>query len=319
MKTLLEYVWLDAEEQLRSKIKIAEGDIQELSLVPKWSYDGSSTGQATGDHSDCILTPVKIYPNPFHFNGWLVMCETEKRAAIKFEDSDDYWFGFEQEYFIMNGGNRPLGWQDGEPGPQGPYYCGVGASKVAGRKVVSDHMIKCINAEINITGTNAEVALGQWEYQVFSKGAKNAGDDLWMSRYILERVAEEHGYDINIQPKPRKGDWNGSGMHTNFSTDEMRNGARLGTFTDILSKMHDRHAEHIAVYGKHNEERLTGKHETASIDQFTYGEGNRGASVRIPLETIESGYTSGYLEDRRPASNANPYDITKVIIDTVYK
>ena len=319
MKTLLEYVWLDAGEQLRSKIKIAEGDIQELSLVPKWSYDGSSTGQATGDHSDCILTPVKIYPNPFHFNGWLVMCETEKRSAIKFEDSDDYWFGFEQEYFIMNGGNRPLGWQDGEPGPQGPYYCGVGASKVAGRKVVSDHMIKCINAEINITGTNAEVALGQWEYQVFSKGAKNAGDDLWMSRYILERVAEEHGYDINIQPKPRKGDWNGSGMHTNFSTDEMRNGARLGTFTDILSKMHDRHAEHIAVYGKHNEERLTGKHETASIDQFTYGEGNRGASVRIPLETIESGYTSGYLEDRRPASNANPYDITKVIIDTVYK
>ena len=319
MKTLLEYVWLDAEEQLRSKIKIAEGDIQELSLVPKWSYDGSSTGQATGDHSDCILTPVKIYPNPFHFNGWLVMCETEKRAAIKFKDSDDYWFGFEQEYFIMNGGNRPLGWADGEPGPQGPYYCGVGASKVAGRKVVSDHMIKCINAEINITGTNAEVALGQWEYQVFSKGAKNAGDDLWMSRYILERVAEEHSYDINIQPKPRKGDWNGSGMHTNFSTDEMRNGAKLGTFTDILSKMHDRHAEHIAVYGKHNEERLTGKHETASIDQFTYGEGDRGASVRIPLETIESGYTSGYLEDRRPASNANPYDITKVIIDTVYK
>ncbi len=113
MKTLLEYVWLDAEEQLRSKIKIAEGDIQELSLVPKWSYDGSSTGQATGDHSDCILTPVKIYPNPFHFNGWLVMCETEKRSAIKFEDSNDYWFGFKQEYFIMNGGNRPLGWQDG--------------------------------------------------------------------------------------------------------------------------------------------------------------------------------------------------------------
>jgi glutamine synthetase len=317
MKTVLEYVWLDANEQLRSKIKVAEGDIDKLELVPVWGYDGSSTGQASGEDSDCKLTPVKIYHNPFHFNGWLVMCSTEKREAITFEDSDDYWFGFEQEYFIMNGHNKPLGWTGGEPGPQGPYYCGVGASKVAGREVVSDHMIKCIDAEIDITGTNAEVALGQWEYQVFSKGAKNAGDDLWMSRYILERVAEEYGYDINIEPKPIKGDWNGSGMHTNFSTDEMRNNSQLGVYTDILDKMKDRHAEHIAVYGKDNDQRLTGKHETASIDQFTYGEGNRGASVRIPPETVGSDYTTGYLEDRRPASNANPYDITKAIIDTI--
>jgi|TARA_B110001454_G_scaffold46722_1_gene45978 glutamine synthetase len=317
MKTVLEYIWLDANEQLRSKIKVTEGDINKLELVPSWSYDGSSTDQAPGDRSDCILTPVKIYHNPFHFDGWLVMCSTEKREAITFEDSDDYWFGFEQEYFITNGSNKPLGWANGEPGPQGPYYCGVGASNVAGREVVSDHMTKCIDAEINITGTNAEVALGQWEYQVFSKGAKNAGDDLWTSRYILERVAEEHGCDINIEPKPIKGDWNGSGMHTNFSTDKMRNNSQLGVYTDILDKMKDRHAEHIAVYGKDNDQRMTGKHETASIDEFTYGEGNRGASVRIPPETVESNYTTGYLEDRRPASNANPYDITKVIIDTI--
>ena len=317
MKTVLEYVWLDANEQLRSKTKVAEGDINKLELVPFWSYDGSSTDQAPGDHSDCTLTPVKLYHNPFYFNGWLVMCSTEKREAITFEDSNDYWFGFEQEYFITNGSNKPLGWANGEPGPQGPYYCGVGASKVAGREVVSDHMTKCIDAEIDITGTNAEVALGQWEYQVFSKGAKNAGDDLWTSRYILERVAEEHGCDINIEPKPIKGDWNGSGMHTNFSTDKMRNNSQLGVYTDILDKMKDRHAEHIAVYGKDNDQRMTGKHETASIDEFTYGEGNRGASVRIPPETVGSDYTTGYLEDRRPASNANPYDITKAIIDTI--
>ena len=318
MKTLLEYVWLDADEQLRSKIKIADGDINTLEKVPSWSYDGSSTGQAPGDHSDCILTPVKIYYNPFHFNGWLVLCDSDKRKAITFEDKDSYWFGFEQEYFIMNGGNRPLGWQAEDPGPQGPYYCGVGASKVAGRKVVSDHMLKSINAEINITGTNAEVALGQWEYQVFSKGAKNAGDDLWMSRYILERVAEEHGYDINIQPKPVKGDWNGSGMHTNFSTDEMRHDADVELFVDICDKFSNRHAEHIAVYGKDNDQRLTGLHETHDIHTFSYGEGDRGASIRIPIETVDNNYKSGYLEDRRPAGNANPYDITKVIIDTIY-
>jgi len=317
MKTVLEYVWLDANERLRSKTKVAEGDINKLELVPTWGYDGSSTGQAPGEDSDCKLTPVKIYHNPFHFDGWLVMCSTEKREAITFEDSNDYWFGFEQEYFITNGTNKPLGWENGEPGPQGPYYCGVGASKVAGREIISDHMTKCIDAEIDITGTNAEVALGQWEYQVFSKGAKNAGDDLWMSRYILERVAEEHGYDINIEPKPIKGDWNGSGMHTNFSIDSMRNNANKGIYDSILDKLKEKHDEHIAVYGKDNDQRMTGKHETASIDEFTYGEGNRGASVRIPPETVGSDYTTGYLEDRRPAGNANPYDITKAIIDTI--
>ena len=320
MKTLLEYVWLDADEQLRSKIKIAEGDLHELSLIPKWSYDGSSTGQAPGNHSDVTLTPVKIYYNPFHINGWLVMCETEKRKEITI-DSNEHWFGFEQEYFIMGNG-RPLGWPSemrGDPAPQGPYYCGVGASKVAGRDVVSDHMIKCMNAGLDITGTNAEVALGQWEYQLFSKGAANAADDLWISRYILERVAESHGYDINFHPKPVHGDWNGSGLHTNFSTEEMRTDANVELFVDICEKFADNHAKHIAVYGKDNDQRLTGLHETHDINTFSYGEGDRGASIRIPIGTIENNYKSGYLEDRRPASNANPYDITKVIINTIYE
>ena len=163
MKTVLEYVWLDANEKLRSKVKVAEGNISSLEKVPVWSYDGSSTDQAPGDHSDVTLTPVKLYPNPFLAGAFLVMCSTEKREAITFEDSDGYWFGFEQEYFITNGTGKPLGWENGEPGPQGPYYCGIGASKVAGRDVVSDHMTKCIEANIDITGTNAEVALGQWE------------------------------------------------------------------------------------------------------------------------------------------------------------
>ena len=249
------------------------------------------------------------------------MCEVvddehNKRALIK-NDSQTYWFGFEQEYFIYRHG-RPLGWPaSSDAMPQGPYYCGVGAENVAGRTFVDEHMQACMHAGIRITGTNAEVALGQWEYQVFGTGQKGAGDDLWMSRYILSRLGEQFGFEINLDPKPIKGDWNGSGLHCNFSTDAMRSNSSLGVYQDILSKLSNRHDEHIAVYGKNNDQRLTGKHETASIDEYTYGEGDRGASIRIPVETVDAGYKTGYLEDRRPASNANPYEVTKVIIDTI--
>ena len=325
--TILEYVWLGANNELRSKTKVVSGEMSLVAEMPLWSFDGSSTEQAPGNHSDCILKPVKAYPNPFHVmtvnDYYLVMCEVvddehNKRALIK-SDSHTYWFGFEQEYFIYRHG-RPLGWPaSSDAMPQGPYYCGVGAENVAGRTFVDEHMQMCLHAGIRITGTNAEVALGQWEYQVFGTSQKGAADDLWMSRYILERLGEQFGFVINFEPKPIEGDWNGSGLHTNFSTDAMRTNSSMGYYQDILSKMNDRHEEHIAVYGKDNDKRLTGKHETQSIDKFTYGEGDRGASIRIPVETVDAKYKSGYLEDRRPASNANPYEITKVIIDTLDK
>ena len=323
--TILEYVWLGANNELRSKTKVVSGEVSLVAEMPLWSFDGSSTEQAPGNHSDCILKPVKAYPNPFQVmtvnDYYLVMCEVvddihNKRALIT-SDSNTYWFGFEQEYFIYRHG-RPLGWPaSSDAMPQGPYYCGVGAENVAGRTFVDEHMQACLHAGIRITGTNAEVALGQWEYQVFGTGQKGAGDDLWMSRYILERLGEQFGFVINFEPKPIEGDWNGSGMHTNFSTDSMRTNSSMGHYMDILSKLNSRHDEHIAVYGKDNDKRLTGLHETQSIEKFTYGEGDRGASIRIPVETVDNHYKSGYLEDRRPASNANPYEITKVIIDTI--
>ena len=331
MKTILEYVWLGANNELRSKTKVVSGNINFIKDVPQWAFDGSSTGQAPGDNSDCILNPVKLYPNPFQ-DDYLVMCEvlingsknfyvahdTNKRSLIH-GDSQTYWFGFEQEYVIWKDGS-PIGFPSGGkmPKPQGSYYCGVGSENVAGRDFVDEHMQACLHAELDIKGTNAEVMIGQWEYQLFGHGAKESADDLWMSRYILERLAEQYEYDINYHPKPVKGDWNGSGLHTNFSIASMRNmNTNMGTFYDIIDKLEKRHNEHIAVYGKDNDQRLTGLHETQSIDKFTYGESDRGSSIRIPVQVIESGYTEGYLEDRRPAANANPYEITKAIIDTI--
>ena len=304
--------------ELRSKIKIAEGDLCKLDLIPSWSYDGSSTGQATGDHSDCILTPVKIYPNPFHFNGWLVMCDTEKRSAIDFEDSDDYWFGFEQEYFIMDRNTQlPLGFPlGGYPGPQGLYYCSVGGRNTHGRDFVEEHADLCLDAGLTFEGINQEVASGQWEFQLFAKGAKKAGDEIWIARYLLDRLTEKYGYYIEYHPKPVKGDWNGSGMHANFSNTTLRTCGSKEVYEQICEAFRPVTKEHISVYGAYNDQRLTGLHETASIHDFSYGVSDRGASIRIPIMVVENGW-KGWLEDRRPASNGDPYKIAARIVETV--
>ncbi len=332
MKVKLEYVWLDGykpEPNLRSKTKIVELDSfnGELEKVPSWSYDGSSTMQAEGNKSDCILKPVRTYYDADRNNGWLVMCEvlnpdgtphpSNTRAKIKNDNTNDYWFGFEQEYTLVVSG-RPLGFpSDGYPAPQGMYYCAVGSTNVAGREIVEEHLDLCLEAGIDITGINAEVMLGQWEFQCFGKGAKQSSDDLWISRYLLFRVAEKYGVNIEFSPKPVKGDWNGSGLHTNFSNKNMRENGSKELFISICETLSDNHAEHIAVYGSDNHQRLTGLHETQHIEKFSYGISDRGASIRIPVPTIESDWQSGYLEDRRPASNADPYRIASRIMQTV--
>ncbi|SVE55089.1 uncharacterized protein METZ01_LOCUS507943, partial [marine metagenome] len=220
-----------------------------------------------------------------------------------------------QEYFFTGKDGNPLGWQDGTPRPQGDYYCGVGADNVQGREISEAHLEACLEADIELSGTNAEVALGQWEYQCFGKGIK-AGDDLWISRYLLYKIAEEFGVGVNIHPKPKKGDWNGSGMHTNFSNEKMRTAGSEKLFYSLCEKLKDAHKEGIASYGSDNAMRLTGLHETQSIDQFSYAIFDRGASIRIPIYTIEHDW-NGYLEDRRPASNADPYKIISHIVGTL--
>ena len=229
---------------------------------------------------------------------------------------DDYWFGFEQEYTLMDG-TRPLGFPDhGFPNPQGMYYCSVGNRNVAGRDIVEAHLDLCLEAGLNLTGINAEVLLGQWEFQVLGQDPYAAGDDLWIARYLLFRVTEEFGIGIEFHPKPVKGDWNGSGMHCNFSNKYMREVGGKDYVEKICNALGARHAEHISVYGSANEQRLTGLHETQSIEKYSYGVSDRGASIRIPISMPANDW-KGYLEDRRPASNADPYRIVAMMIDTV--
>ncbi|HAY78342.1 MAG TPA: glutamine synthetase, partial [Planctomycetaceae bacterium] len=295
-----------------------------------WSFDGSSTEQATGDSSDCLLKPVALFPDPGRQDAYLVMTEvlnadgtpheSNGRATID-DDDEDFWFGFEQEYFLWDPDiNLPPGFPaGGYPGPQGPYYCSVGAAKAFGRPVVEEHLDTCLEAGINVEGINGEVAAGQWEFQVFAKSAKRAGDETWIARYLLERIGEKYGYAIEWHPKPLgMTDWNGSGMHANFSNGVMRTCGDEATFHKICEAFGGDNSikRHIDVYGADNDQRLTGEHETQAIDKFSYGVSDRGASIRIPVGTIEDGW-KGRLEDRRPASNADPYKVAAEIVRSV--
>ena len=331
MKAKLEYIWLDGykpTQSLRSKTMVRSDFGGTLEECPVWSFDGSSTQQATGDDSDCLLNPVAIFPDPDRANGYLVMTEvlnadgspheSNGRALID-DDDEDFWFGFEQEYFLWDvKHNLPPGFPPGGyPQPQGPYYCSVGARNAHGRDCIEDHLDLCLEAGINVEGINAEVAAGQWEFQVFAKGAARAGDECWVARYLLERTAERYGYGINYEPKPlgKEMDWNGSGMHANFSNGTMRDKGEEEVFTKICENFGKNIERHISVYGADNDQRLTGKHETQSIDQFSYGVSDRGASIRIPVTTVTDGW-KGRLEDRRTASNADPYKVAAAIVKT---
>merc|ERR1712004_822905 len=329
------YLWIDGTgENLRAKTRTIDFVPKSAEELPEWNFDGSSTGQAEGSNSDVYLKPVAIYPDPFRRgNNKLLLCETLKYnkkptetnrrnicndAMVKAKDEKP-WFGIEQEYTLLDEDGHPFGWpKNGFPGPQGPYYCGVGANKVYGRDIVEAHYKACIFAGIQIAGTNAEVMPAQWEYQVGPCEGIEMGDQLWMSRFILHRVAEDFGVTVSLDPKPMAGDWNGAGAHTNFSTEPMRVKGGIKAIEAATDKLSRHHVRHIKAYdpneGKDNERRLTGRLETSSIHDFSAGVANRGASIRIPRSVGEEG--CGYFEDRRPSSNCDPYAVTEVLIRT---
>mmetsp|Transcript_18336 Transcript_18336/g.31531 ORF Transcript_18336/g.31531 Transcript_18336/m.31531 type:complete len:416 (+) Transcript_18336:61-1308(+) len=338
-KILAEYVWVDAKGECRSKTRtIPAARAEAVDTLPRWNFDGSSTDQAPGDDSEVILRPCRIFKDPFRprtdgEDNILVMCDTytpageplptnsRAIAANAFDGNDDQevWFGLEQEFTLFNLDQRtPLGWpKNGVPNrPQGPYYCSAGPENSFGRAITDAMYRACLYAGLEISGTNGEVMPGQQEYQIGPCVGIDAGDQLQMSRYILQRVCEEFQVYCTLHPKPIvEGDWNGAGMHTNVSTKSMREPGGLAEIKKAIYKLGAKHQEHIAVYGEGNELRLTGKFETASIDQFSFGVANRGASVRIGRDTESEG--CGYFEDRRPSSNADPYLVTGKIMATI--
>ena len=330
-KYKLEYLWLDGYTpvpNLRGKTQLKDFDsYPSLEQLPQWGFDGSSTKQAPGGSSDCVLKPVSHFPDSTRKNGILVMCEvmmpdgspheSNKRATIL--DDEGAWFGFEQEYFFFKNG-RPLGFPDnGYPAPQGPYYTGVGYSNVGSvaRKIVDEHLDLCLDAGINHEGINAEVAKGQWEFQIFGKGSKRAADEMWVARYLLQRLCEKYEVDVEYHCKPLGDtDWNGSGMHCNFSTEYMRTIGGKAYFERLMAAFEKNLHDHIAVYGPDNDKRLTGKHETAPWNRFSHGVADRGASIRVPHSFVKNDY-KGYLEDRRPNSQGDPYQIASQVLKTI--
>ncbi|MBC8436912.1 glutamine synthetase beta-grasp domain-containing protein [bacterium] len=333
--TKIEYVWLDGctTKKLRSKTKVLTTEETAIPIhltdIPVWSFDGSSTNQASGSDSDCILKPVRLYENPFKGeSGYIVLCEVWTSDESPHETNSRYtleetcsnvsvsdaepWFGIEQEYTMFKDG-RPLGWPEtGEPTEQGDYYCG----RNVGENLVREHLNACINAGVKIAGINSEVMLGQWEYQIGTSDPLRVSDDIWMARWILEKICDEENVTVSLDPKPVKGDWNGAGAHTNFSTKAMRDkDSGSVAIQETIYELSLRHDDHMRVYGVGNIRRLTGSHETCSINRFHSGVADRGASVRIPRQVATDG--CGYIEDRRPAANADPYEVCNSILSTV--
>jgi len=330
--TLVEYVWIGGSNELRSKTRVMHKDVKTVDDLSKWNYDGSSTGQAEGHASEIILIPGALFNDPIRGAPHkMVMCETElpsgepalnnnRRWAKEIFDKaleEEPWFGLEQEYFMMNSiTNQPLGYSEDKK--QGQFYCSAGSANSFGRDLVEDHLRACVDAGIKISGVNAEVAAGQWEYQIGPCVGIEQGDHLWMARYLMERLSEKYGVVINIEPKPLAGDWNGSGCHANYSTKKMREGTDDKTGLDhiyeAVEKLSKKHMEHMDIYGKDNDQRLSGAHETSPYDEFSVGIGNRGSSVRVGNEAIDD--KKGYFEDRRPGSNCDPYLVTGMLFKT---
>ncbi|CAM6098563.1 unnamed protein product [Calypogeia fissa] len=334
-EVIAEYIWIGGKgSDLRSKARTLPGPVSSPKELPKWNYDGSSTGQAPGEDSEVIIYPQAIFRDPFRRGKHiLVVCDTytphgdpipsnSRAKAMKIFSQKEVidevpWYGIEQEYTLLQSKvNWPMGWPlGGYPAPQGPYYCGIGADKAWGRDIVNAHYKACLWAGIKIGGINGEVMPGQWEFQVGPCVGIDAADQLVVARYILERLTEIANVVVSFEPKPiQTGDWNGAGAHTNYSTKTMRAEGGYEQIKEAISKLGMRHKEHIAAYGEGNDKRLTGKHETASMEKFSWGVANRGASVRVGRDTHKE--QKGYFEDRRPSANMDPYIVTAMIAET---
>lgn len=320
---ICEYIWIGGNGELRSKTKVINQKTYDF--FPEWNFDGSSTGQAPPyGNTEVTLKPRAIYEDPLRFNDkyncLLILCDTYNNDGVPLPtnhrhyaervfnaigDKAECWFGLEQEYFIRFNNTFFV------PENNGLHYCGF-TNKVE-KKIVEEHLQSCVSIRLQISGINAEVATGQWEFQIGPSQGIAAADQLIIARYLLERIAEKNNATIDYSPKPAELA-NGSGCHINFSTKKMREANGLNEILSCMEKLERKHDQHIAVYGRDNYLRLTGLHETSDMNKFTWGIGTRNTSIRIPNLTEKNG--CGYFEDRRPAANIDPYLATSIIVET---
>lgn len=347
---LADYIWLDGSKPVQ-KLRTKNRFLPEGTSPPDWDFDGSSTEQSQGDNADLILCPVFSVKNPTSPGDVIVLCEVLNQDGTPHESNTraklrhilearvvggmNPWVGFEQEFFFFKYG-VPLGFikkpvkidsPDGIDsfvskvvpisGPQGPYYCGVGAENLYGAEIMEKFILSCELSDLPIYGSNAEVAPGQWEFQIGPRPGDcdldllDICDSLWIARFLLAKIALSHGVSVVYHPKPlgKDEDFNGSGMHTNFSMASWREPNGLHEIMAAVSLLEEKHKETInsGDYGTDLDQRLTGKHETCDINTFRVGNSDRKASIRIPNRVVRS--RQGYLEDRRPGANADPYRV----------
>ncbi|KAH9629283.1 hypothetical protein HF086_008365 [Spodoptera exigua] len=335
-KILATYVWIDGTGiNIRCKDRVLDKVPCDLNMVPKWSFDGSSTGQARTEDSDTILLPVALYRDPIRKSPHvIVLCETyygdgtptptNHRAHCanilsKLSDQEPM-FGIEQEYTMFDVDLWPLGWPKvrGFPVIKSKYsYCGMG-EHVAGRELAECHARACIYAGMNYGGSNAEVMKGSWEYQVGTTVGIKAADDLWLGRYLLGRIAENFGIIISYHPKPMGKNQPGIGCHHNFSTKKMRDEGGIVEIERVCKELCAKHSDYMKHYGlgdgKENQKRLSGKFETASFDACKWAIADRTASIRLQRSVKTK--KRGFLEDRRPAGDCDPYRVCALLAET---
>lgn len=326
---LIDYVWIGGSGELRSKTRVVYHHVDTVDDIDEWNFDGSSTGQAEGAKSEVFLKPVKMIKCPFRRrnNAFIVLCETylpsgepaswnhrhdASKIFQKYSNAKSL-FGIECEYYVYDCDTN-LPYYFDKNMQQGQFYCSAGGRNAFMRDLLEEHLQSCLYAGIRITGTNLEVAPSQQEYQVLGSGI-DAADQVWLARYILDRISEKYNAYIVYNPKPLSGDFNGSGMHTNFSIESMRQGNGFEIIKSLMPKLAANHEEYMKHTGDGNRQRMSGIHETSSYDQFTWGIGSRNTSIRIPNDAVRG--INFYIEDRRPASNADPYQITSQLLKTI--
>ena len=339
-KQVIEYVWTDFEDLLRSGTRVVDSDnsyILDPTTIPIWNYDGSATKQAGSQDSEIILKPKRVIKCPFRRgNNLIVLCDcytydnepisTNHRYAAEaiFQNEtvkqSKPWYGLEQQFYFREfKSDRIMGFDTNtltNPQKQGQYYCSIGAKNSFGRPVMEDFLENILFAGLSVSGINGEIGPGQWEFQIGPVEGIDAGDQMYLARYILEKTAEKYEIIVDYHPKPLEGSvWNGSGCHINFSTEEMRQTGGLTKILEAIEKLKDNHEEHMAVYGRDSDQRLIVPNDISKFDTFTFGIANSESSIKISHTVKENGY--GYLEDRRPASNIEPYSAIAIIAETI--